>query len=33
MIEVHPGRGAQGGEKDVGDIGMAVFRERSSGFD
>jgi hypothetical protein len=33
MIEVHPDRGAQGRKEDVGDIGMAVFRDRSSGFD
>ena len=33
MIEVHPDGGAQGRKEDVGDIGMAVFRERSSGFD
>jgi hypothetical protein len=33
MIEVDSGCGAQGREKDVGDIGVTEFRERSAGFD
>ena len=33
MKEIYSRGGAQCSEKNIGDIGMAVFRERSSGFD
>lgn len=33
MIEVYSGGGSQSRKEDIGDIGMPVFRECSSGFD
>ena len=33
MVEVHSCGGAQDRKEDVGNIGVAIFGERSSGFD